>query len=174
MSCLPTAIPIPSFCSFWHCHPYIPLHFLKMFLYLYNRQCNRKCVLLLLDFRHVTYLLPLLYYWCSIACNILTLSSSGASAIVQIEILQQIENTSDQRVVDIFQWVVASGFGALFLLLMVYGKYNYCGVMVIGKIMHLFMITHTGNKTVSDVKRLYFKLQHSKNKIVGFTMMFVM
>ena len=112
-----------------------------MFFDVIFRQCNRKCVLLLLDFRHVMYLLPLLYYWCSIACNILTLSSSGASAIVQIEMLQQIEKNSNQRVVDIFQWVVASGFGALFLLLMVYGKYIYCGVMVIGKIMHLFMRT---------------------------------
>ena len=31
MSCLHTAIPTPSFCSFWHCHPYIPLHLKKMF-----------------------------------------------------------------------------------------------------------------------------------------------
>ena len=31
MSCLHTAIPTPSFCSFWHGHPYIPIHFLKMF-----------------------------------------------------------------------------------------------------------------------------------------------
>ena len=31
LSCLYTAIPIPDF---WHCHPYIPLHFLKMFFIL--------------------------------------------------------------------------------------------------------------------------------------------
>ena len=31
MSSLHTAIPTPSFCSFWHGHPYIPIHFLKMF-----------------------------------------------------------------------------------------------------------------------------------------------
>ena len=42
MSCLHTAIPTPSFCGFWHGHPYIPLHFLKMFLYfvLYNLSVN--------------------------------------------------------------------------------------------------------------------------------------
>ena len=34
MSCLHTAIPTPSFCSFWHGHPYIPIHFLKMFFIL--------------------------------------------------------------------------------------------------------------------------------------------
>ena len=31
MSSLYTAISTPSFCSFWHGHPYIPIHFLKMF-----------------------------------------------------------------------------------------------------------------------------------------------
>ena len=36
MSSLHTAIPTPSFCSFWHGHPYIPIHFLKMFFILYN------------------------------------------------------------------------------------------------------------------------------------------
>ena len=35
MSSLHTAIPTPSFCSFWHSHPYIPIHFLKMFYILY-------------------------------------------------------------------------------------------------------------------------------------------
>ena len=34
MSSLHTAIPTPSFCSFWHGHPYIPIHFLKMFFIL--------------------------------------------------------------------------------------------------------------------------------------------
>ena len=36
LSCLVTAIPIPipSFCCFWHCHPYIPLHLLEMFFIL--------------------------------------------------------------------------------------------------------------------------------------------
>ena len=36
MSCLHTAIPTPSFFSFWHENPYIPLHFLKMFFILYK------------------------------------------------------------------------------------------------------------------------------------------
>ena len=34
LSFLHTAIPTPSFCGFWHCHPYIPLHFWKMFFIL--------------------------------------------------------------------------------------------------------------------------------------------
>ena len=36
MSCLYTAISTPSFCGFWHCHPYIPLHFWRMFFILTN------------------------------------------------------------------------------------------------------------------------------------------
>ena len=35
MSSLHTVIPTPNFCSFWHGHPYILLHFLKMFYILY-------------------------------------------------------------------------------------------------------------------------------------------
>ena len=34
LCCLHTAIHIPSLCSFWHCHPYIPIHFWKMFFIL--------------------------------------------------------------------------------------------------------------------------------------------
>ena len=34
LSCLYTAIHTPSFCGFRHCHPYIPLHFWKMFFIL--------------------------------------------------------------------------------------------------------------------------------------------
>ena len=33
MSCLHTAIPTPSFCSFWHGHPYIPIHFFENVFY---------------------------------------------------------------------------------------------------------------------------------------------
>ena len=38
MSSLHTAIPTPSFYSFWHGHPYIPIHFLKMFYILVYKQ----------------------------------------------------------------------------------------------------------------------------------------
>ena len=31
LCCLHTAIHISSLCGFWHCHPYIPIHFWKMF-----------------------------------------------------------------------------------------------------------------------------------------------
>ena len=59
------------------------------------------------------------------ACNILSLSSSGPYCIVQLETLQQVEVQSGCRVTDLFQWVVACGFGALFLLLIIYGKTHW-------------------------------------------------
>ena len=34
LCCLHTAIHISSLCGFWHCHPYIPIHFWKMFFIL--------------------------------------------------------------------------------------------------------------------------------------------
>ena len=34
LCCLHTAIHISSLCGFWHCHPYIPIHFWRMFLIL--------------------------------------------------------------------------------------------------------------------------------------------
>ena len=55
------------------------------------------------------------------ACNILSLSSSGPYCVVQLETLQQIEVRLGRKVTDVFQWVVACGFGALFLLLIIYG-----------------------------------------------------
>ena len=33
LCCLHTAIHISSLCGFWHCHPYIPIHFGKCFWY---------------------------------------------------------------------------------------------------------------------------------------------
>ena len=47
-------IHISSLCGFWHCHPYIPIHFWKMFFILYlklleptrqlqQKQCHSKC-----------------------------------------------------------------------------------------------------------------------------------
>ena len=38
MCCLYTATSTPSFCRFWHGHPYIPLHFLKMFYILVAKE----------------------------------------------------------------------------------------------------------------------------------------
>ena len=38
LCCLHSAIHISSLCGFWHCHPYIPIHFWKMFFILYITQ----------------------------------------------------------------------------------------------------------------------------------------
>ena len=54
------------------------------------------------------------------------LNSSGLSAILHIEALQQLERGSGRKVFEIFDWVVATGLSALFLLLMVYGMNSLC------------------------------------------------
>ena len=56
------------------------------------------------------------------ASRMLTLSGIGSSAIVQIEILQQLEMHSGRRIQEMFDWIAASGPVALLLLVMVYGK----------------------------------------------------
>ena len=53
MSCLHTAIPTPSFCSFWHSHPYTPIHFLKMFFILVK--CWGVCTFAILFEENVFY-----------------------------------------------------------------------------------------------------------------------
>jgi hypothetical protein len=68
--------------------------------------------------------------------HILSVPSSGPYCIVQLQILQQIEAQCRHKITTLFQWIVACGFGALFLLLVIYG-----------------------NKAVSEVKRLYFRLR---------------
>ena len=50
-------VSTPSFCGFWHCHPYIPVHFWKMIYLLVPYTCT------------ITMLIPKLlffYFFCSI------------------------------------------------------------------------------------------------------------
>ena len=54
----------------------------------------------------------------------LVLSCSGLSAIVHIEILQQLSIHTGWKIFDQFEWIVATGQSALFVLLMMYGMYN--------------------------------------------------
>ena len=54
----------------------------------------------------------------------LVLNSSGLSAILHIETLQQLERVAGRKVFEMFEWVVATGLSALFALLMVYGIYD--------------------------------------------------
>ena len=42
-------------------------------------------------------------------------------ALVQLELLNQIEKATGKKITDLFQWIVASGIGGLLILLMVYG-----------------------------------------------------
>ncbi len=51
----------------------------------------------------------------------LSLDSAWETAILQLEVLHQLEEHTDRRMVDTFDWIVASGAGALLVMAMVYG-----------------------------------------------------
>ena len=64
-----------------------------------------------------------LYTWfTSAACRMLILGCSGSSAIIHIEILQQLMMHSGRKAFEMFEWIAATGLSALFVLLMVYGE----------------------------------------------------
>ena len=51
----------------------------------------------------------------------LCLDNSSTMALVQLELLHQIEKVTGKKITELFQWVVASGVGGLLMLVMVYG-----------------------------------------------------
>ncbi len=53
---------------------------------------------------------------------VLCLDSSGEKALVQLEILNQLEKLTGKKISELFDYMVGSGIGGLFLLAMVYGK----------------------------------------------------
>jgi patatin-like phospholipase/acyl hydrolase len=46
-------------------------------------------------------------------------------ALVQLELLHQIEQATGKKITELFQWIVASGIGGLLILVMVYGTLQY-------------------------------------------------
>ena len=52
---------------------------------------------------------------------ILSIDSSSTMALVQLEVLNQLEKTTGKKITDIFEWIVASGVGGFLMMAMVYG-----------------------------------------------------
>ena len=57
-------------------------------------------------------------------------------ALVQLELLHQIEKATGKKITELFQWIVASGIGGLLMLVMVYGTWQrlytvFCRVLLI-------------------------------------------
>ena len=46
-------------------------------------------------------------------------------ALVQLELLNQIELATGKKITEHFDWIVASGIGGLLVLLMVYGTCDF-------------------------------------------------
>lgn len=55
----------------------------------------------------------------------LCLDNSSTMALVQLELLHQIEKATGKKITELFQWIVASGIGGLLMLVMVYGTLYY-------------------------------------------------
>ena len=52
----------------------------------------------------------------------LCLDNSSTMALVQLELLHQIEKATGKKITELFKWIVASGIGGVLMLVMVYGK----------------------------------------------------
>lgn len=52
---------------------------------------------------------------------ILTLDYSSTMALVQLEVLNQLEKATGKRIVDMFEWIVASGVSGFLMMAMIYG-----------------------------------------------------
>ena len=50
---------------------------------------------------------------------------SSTMAIVQLEMLNQLEKVTGKKIVNLFEWIVASGVGGFLMMAMVYGKMAY-------------------------------------------------
>ena len=103
--------PLPVYCAHTQCSPSSMYLFIRFFTSPKNTSRSR--------FLYPP--LPLHPILTHSGCNILSLSSSGPYCIVQLQTLQQIEAQSGYKITKLFHWVVACGFGALFLLLIIYG-----------------------------------------------------
>lgn len=68
--------------------------------------------------------------------RVLSLDSSGATAIMQLEILSRFEKQTGRRITQLFDWIVASGIGAVFIIGMIYA-----------------------DKTLAELRKLFFRLR---------------
>ncbi len=74
-------------------------------------------------------------------------------ALVQLEILNQLEKVTGKRIVDLFEWIVASGVSGFLMMAMVYGKHasnDWPRSMV---------LSVSANKSIAELRRIYFCLR---------------
>lgn len=68
--------------------------------------------------------------------RVLSLDGGGVKGLVQIEVLAQLEASTNQTIPELFDWIVGTSTGGILALAMVYGK-----------------------KSLKDLKQLYFRLR---------------
>ena len=99
----------------------------------------------------------------SVGNLVLCMDNSSAMALVQLELLNQIEKATGKKITDLFQWIVAGGLGALLILLMVYGMCVQLGVCFLCRVDVIAVplydcLVQLGKKNISDIRRFYFEL----------------
>ena len=56
--------------------------------------------------------------------RILCLDGGGIKGLVQIDILSQIEEATGKRIIELFDWIIATSTGGILALAMVYGEFS--------------------------------------------------
>lgn len=54
--------------------------------------------------------------------RILTLDGGGMKGIIEVELLEQIENATGRKIVELFDWIVGTSVGGVIAAALVYGK----------------------------------------------------
>ena len=59
--------------------------------------------------------------------SILFLDGGGIRGLISIEILMDIEARTEQKIIDLFDWIVGTSTGGIIALALVYGKKRHAG-----------------------------------------------
>lgn len=84
-------------------------------------------------------------------CNgdrLLFLDGGGSRAVLQVEILMEIERCTGERIVELFDWIIGTNIGGIIALELVYGKTRYSFI-------NLYL---SARKSLSEIKQLCFQI----------------
>ena len=57
--------------------------------------------------------------------RVLFLDGGGIRGLIQIEVLQQLEQKTGRKVIELFDWIVGTSTGAIIALGLVYGRWEW-------------------------------------------------
>lgn len=92
--------------------------------------------------------------------RILFLDGGGIKGLVQLQVLMELEERTQSKITDLFDWIVGTSTGGVIALAMVYGKHRVFSFLASGIMSHAWY--NTGKKSLTELRQLYFLL---KNRI---------